>query len=260
VSVFRKKGPELGYSFATFLGRHLMGLHRELIAKEWAHQKHKVHIDADLAEAINARNDIGRAFIPHAALERPVFCWWVGDESNPLGSAGRCTWLGQGVEPHYLVQLYGRPEDCRWRITDGMATDLLTVLASPADVLTSRMKAVIDHHDRRRREAEQEAENQRCGHYEPVFLEVRQFETAPTLSDASVLIAKSPDPKLLQSAADALRPSLSELEASVLYWMVHPTGRTMTQMAAEANISKGYASKLRVKLWNRLQPLLRKHQ
>ena len=118
------------------------------------------------------------------------------------------------------------------------------------------MMAVIDHHDRRRREAEAEAENQRDGRYDWVFLDVRTSQPAPTLSEASVLIPREPDPRLLQSAADTLRPSLNVIEAAVLVWMIRRDNRTLTQMAADVGISKGYASKVQAKLWNRLRPLL----
>jgi hypothetical protein len=51
-------------------------------------------------------------------------------------------------------------------------------------------------------------------------------------------------PFLLKLDRHQLRPA----EGAVLDWMLDPAGRTLSQVAADVGISKGYASKLRYRL------------
>ena len=135
------------------------------------------------------------------------------------------------------------------------------------------MRAVIAHGERIEREAEQEAENQRNGDYEPVFLEAHdtlrpdiQFRRPkpqpkspakprrpiiserPDLTRLSRVLSEYTDEDrlgLLFGAAELLRPALDVRERAILDWLLNPGDRTLTAVAKEIGITKSYASKLR---------------
>jgi hypothetical protein len=120
--------------------------------------------------------------------------------------------------------------------------------------------------------AEQEAENQRNGDYDPVFLQPRetlrpdiQFRSPRTRSTKPnvpkpIRISEKPDLRrldpvlcevteedrlaLLLGAVEALRPSLDDKARAVLDWLLRPQERTLTALAGEIGITKGHASKL----------------
>ena len=125
--------------------------------------------------------------------------------------------------------------------------------------------------------ADQEAENQRRGDYSPVFLEARHTlkpdiqirppKTAVTLrrhkpSEKPDLERLDPVLRehhkdreaLLAGAAEALRPSLDDRERAILDWLLAPQDRTLTALASEIDITKGYASKLKARLKATIPP------
>jgi len=58
---------------------------------------------------------------------------------------------------------------------------------------------------------------------------------------------------LLAGAAEALRPSLDDRERAILDWLLNPQDRTLTALASEIDITKGYASKLKGRILNQLE-------
>jgi DNA-directed RNA polymerase specialized sigma subunit len=266
--------PELGNDFSTFARHHLKGLHR-YAQREGKATERWVQLDPAAAEEISTRLATGRVSTSSddEDMSRPASAYL----DKATRAAGlRFGWWGIGrttrVDPRYLLRLYGTPED---RLTGRVAAGLQTILDGPAPVLAGRMRAVIADDDRRRREAEQEAENQRNGDYAPVFLEARPFSPESVSKPSSILIPaaqvriendfaelKRPEQRkrlhdLYRGAAAALQPSLSVIEGAVLHWMMRPGGRTQAQMAADIGISKGYASKLVDRLQPQLQEQLR---
>jgi hypothetical protein len=61
--------------------------------------------------------------------------------------------------------------------------------------------------------------------------------------------------QMMAWAADRVRPLVSgnQHHLAVLDWMLCPNGQALTQIAAKAGISKGYASKIRRNLQRRMQ-------
>ena len=58
---------------------------------------------------------------------------------------------------------------------------------------------------------------------------------------------------LLIGAADALRPSLDDKERAILDWLLDDRPCTLSMLAKEIDITKGYASKLRGRVLDRLE-------
>jgi len=121
-----------------------------------------------------------------------------------------------------------------------------------------------------------EAENQRSGDYAPVFLEARdtlkpdiQFRPPkkaatprrhkpsekPDLERLDPVLREHHEDReaLMAGAAEALRPSLDDRERAILDWLLNPQDRTLTALASEIDITKGYASKLRGRILNQLE-------
>src|SRR5262245_47799946 len=74
--------------------------------------------------------------------------------------------------PIIAFQLYDRAWDHTLGIADRISRDL-RALADLIANLPGLARAIVAHNERRQREADQEAENQRSGDYAPVFLEAR---------------------------------------------------------------------------------------
>jgi hypothetical protein len=152
-------------------------------------------------------------------------------------------------------------------------------------VRIARIRAALDHHERRQDESEQEAENRSRGDFGSVFLEARarsgsvslqlnKRRKPPNLNPDRIPMASLDDAythdedwvgKLSDTIADgatppsvdraiiaafeAERPFLNRREAPVADWLIGwLTGidsRSLVQFADDQKISKGYASKLR---------------
>src|SRR5262249_47816169 len=57
---------------------------------------------------------------------------------------------------------------------------------------------------------------------------------------------------LLVGAAEALRPALDDRECTILDWLLNPYRCTLTALASELDITKGYASKLQGRILNKI--------
>src|SRR5262249_24394572 len=152
-------------------------------------------------------------------------------------------------------------------IADRISRDL-RALADLIPNIPGLARAVVAHNERCQREPDQEAENQRSGDYTPVFLEGRdtlkpdiQFRPPkkavtpprhkpsekPDLERLDPILREHHEDReaLLAGAAEALRPSLDNRERAILDWLLNPEDRTLTALANEIDITKGYASKLK---------------
>jgi hypothetical protein len=147
--------------------------------------------------------------------------------------------------------------------------------------LIGAMRAVLAHNERMERELDQEAENRRAGDYNSVFLESRAPDelcpdiqipqpryrtTKPNIPKTK--ISEKPDIQrldpileqfdhsqrvaLLTGAAESLRPALDVKEGAILDWLLSPRDRTLTAVAGEIDITKGYASKIQGKVLRKL--------
>ena len=212
--------PESGNDFSTPLRHHLLGLHRFCQKRQ-----------------LLAVNEIEQ--YPEWKPKDLIFGW---------PGVGKTT----AVDVPYLLRLYGTADDLG--LAERAAADMQIIINGPAPGISGRMRAVIDHHERRQREIAQEAENQKNGNYDSVFFDTRPF--GPESKPATPLFVWE-QRQLLQSAVYALRPSLNTVEVAVLRWMLRPAGRTQTQMAAEIGISKGYASKKVAELREKISLIIR---
>jgi DNA-directed RNA polymerase specialized sigma subunit len=202
-----KFNPETAKDFSTPLRWHLKGLHR-FAQKEfssWQIPVSKNQRDANKLEA--KRNGVG------------------GDDPRAVnfeggGNGARITldlqWTN--VTPiSDLIVTYNRDHDpttmfqCpeylkRWRVVigtqlrnsdldhangvmDRAIPDVKVVLEDrkPSPITDGYIRAVIDHNERRQRETDQEAENQRHGDYDPVF-----FEVVPAKFDLAFYHGRNP--------------------------------------------------------------------
>ena len=158
--------PELGNDFSTFLRPYLRRLHR-LAQRE--HQR--------LPEIYETKAERDRREAEETG-ERPDKPTFAGG-----GNGARVTidhqWLASGGHRRLVigVQLNSNEEAYARGVTERASPDIKTILDFPADdsVIRGRMRAVIDHQERRQREAAQEAENQRAGSHAPVFLATKDL-------------------------------------------------------------------------------------
>jgi len=263
--------PELGYDFSTFLRWHLKSLKRILVDKEQAYSKPLIHVpDGEVSEEIikqRAADDMADAEFDRRRLDRVE----VGVGNGGNGARVRLDLTG----PVIGFQLFDRAWDHAVGITDRISRDLRRLGDVIANV-PGLARAIVAHNERRQREADQEAENQRNGDYAPVFLEARdtlkpdiQFrppkKTAtprrhkpsekPDLERLDPILREHHEDReaLLAGAAEALRPSLDDRERAILDWLLNPQDRTLTALASEIDITKGYASKLKGRILNQLE-------
>jgi hypothetical protein len=187
--------PELGLDFSTALRHHLKGMYRPLVGREQKYQRPLVHRsiepvedDKKLAAEFAGRDE----FTPHsenlsdaekeakrltakAALGMELNRRFAEEEhpTEPLtfgkgGNGARVTFEAKGVK--IGVQLFGGT-DAR-AIIERMSPDLRALLEPNRPRLPGRMRAIVAHGERCQREAEQEAENQKSGNWNSVFLDV----------------------------------------------------------------------------------------
>ena len=270
IEVESKFKPELGHNFSTFLRWHLKGLKRILVDKERAYSKRLIHVpEGEVSEEIIKQRDAGDmadAEIDRRRLDRVE----VGVGSGGNGARVRLDLTG----PVIGFQLFDRAWDHALGIADRVSRDLRTL----ADLISRRSSASdanVAHNERRQREADQEAENQRRGDYSPVFLEARdtlkpdiQFRPPkkaatprrhkpsekPDLERLDPILREHHEDReaLMAGAVEALRPSLDDRDRAILNWMLKPQDRTLTALASGIDITKGYASKLKGRILNQL--------
>jgi hypothetical protein len=279
--------PELKFDFSTPLRWELKGLKRKLVDKEQAHNKHLIHAkDGEVSEEIlkqRAADDAAAALHDRRAAEEKLDALPVSYGTG--GNAAKVAFQAKGVTIGF--RLFGATsaealtDRFVWNsaFMDRTSADL-RILLGDQPRLKDRMRAVIAHNERMEREADQEAENRRAGDYSPVFLEPRadlqpdiqisqprQRTTKPNVPKP-VRISEKPDIRrldpileqfdhservaLLTAAAEALRPALDDKEGAILDWLLSPRDRTLTAVAGEIDITKGYASKLQGKILGKL--------
>lgn len=214
----------------------------------------------------------------HAELDRRLAEEKLSTGAPEYGTGGNRTPVTLDMKGAIIgVRLYDNAEPHVRGVMDRLSSDLRILLGfeppSKEPRLLGRMRAVVAHGERLQREADQEAENQQGGNYNPVFLEARDglragiktrqqkkrataklYTRPPRISEDPDLSRLDPVLReyshadrvaLLVGAAEALRPSLDDKARAVLDWLLDPRERNLTALAAEIDITKGYASKLR---------------
>jgi hypothetical protein len=283
-----------GYDFSTPLRWHLKGLKRILVDREKTHSRRLIHAkDAEVSEGLAQKvmlDDAALAEHDRRAIEEKLEALPVTFGAGANGT--RITLdlngmaVGSQINSKVPAAKLAKRFDYARETLDGLSADLRKLigvdLGDGRPALIGRMRAVIAHNDRRQREAEQEAENQRNGDYGPVFLEPRdtlrpdvQFRPPKTRATPKPNVPKPPRisekpdlgrldqvlcdlPQedrlaLLLGAGEDLRPSLDTRDCVILDWLFRPRGRTLTALAGEIDITKGYASKLQGKILDRLR-------
>jgi len=156
------------------------------------------------------------------------------------------------------------------------------------------MRAIFADAERCQREADREAENRKHGDYNPVFywpsanksdVQFYRGKKPPKfwpkhmlmcslrdayshddgwVSNLSETIASGDNRNSVEEpwlafliAAEKERQFLSDKEAAILDWMVDPQDRTLTQVAADNDMSKGNASKIKDRLIGQLKKRLK---
>ena len=178
------------------------------------------------------------------------------------------------------VRLYDKAQPHVGGVMDRLSTDLRALLGfeplSKEPRLLGRMRAVIAHGERQQREADQEQRTRKTGITTRCFWmcmtgyglasTTTREPNKPKLYSPPPRISEAPDLKrldpvlrqyshpqrlaLLMGAAETL--SLDDRERAVLDWLLDPRDRTLTALATEIDITKGYASKLRGRVLNLL--------
>jgi len=235
--------PKLGNDFSTFLRPHLKRLHR--LAEREQQRLPKIYETAAGKKRREAE-EIGER------LQRPSFAGGGNGARITFDVQSGNRRLGIGIQLGSNDEVHARG------VAERASPDIKIVLDAPADdsVLRARMRAVLDHQERRQREADQEAENQRAGSHAPVFLEPKDMgadvkaykarkpprhhpehmpmarlddaythsdEWKGTLHDA--IVAGQPvsdaeqQDRLVRDAVAAERPFLSKNELPVLDWI-----------------------------------------
>jgi len=279
VAAETKFKPKLGNDFSTFLRPHLKRLHR---LAEREQQRLPGVYETPAEKKRRDAEEIG---------ERPKKPSFAG------GNGARVTidhqWLASGGHHRLVigVQLNSNEAAHARGVTERASPDIKTVLEFPADdsVIRGRMRAVIDHQERRQREADQEVENQRAGSHAPVFLptkdmgaDVRTYkgrkppkhypdhmpmmrlddayshsdEWKGTLHDTiaagrTVSDAEQQD-RLIRDAVTAERPFLSKNELPVLDWIEAQLQGTDKRLLVQVARDLGITKGAASKIKNRL--------
>ena len=162
--------PERGYKFGTLLILYLRGLPK-MFEEElgWSH--------GDPSLELEQQEPSPTAIFPAGANgARLVFDLWEFIEDTRKGAV-----LG--------IRLNDRSEDYAKSVQARISEALKQLAAYDIkdDIALGRMRAAIDHLERRQREADQEAEDRARGDHSPTFLEVR-----PTALNLQIYTAKTP--------------------------------------------------------------------
>ena len=176
--------PELGYDFSTFLRNYLKGLGR-YTEKEasfnyvpWSPEERRSNELFDEAEKREAAPIPAPDFLSSFNGARVFF------DHQWIDKDGKRHRVGAGF------QLIGADPAHSRGVTERASPDLKTLLGIEpqlSSTLIGRMRAVIDHNERRLREADQEAENCQNGDYGPVF-----FDAADQKADVKFYKGRRP--------------------------------------------------------------------
>ena len=261
--------PELGFDFSTPLRHHLKGLHRlaerEIISTPVLGAQRRKQEEAKAAKLPGGR------FFPGANGTRVTV-----DYNKRRRSVAR-------------VQLASAASDRVQPIWSRAAPDVEFLLDRDLDLSIGRayIRAVLDHHERRQDENESgvihsevrartggvdiaHSKRRQPPRFEPDRVPTASLDDAyrhddewvGKLSDTIVAGAtpQTPDDLVLY-AIRAERPFMGGLEAAVADWMVgihtETDARSLVQFADDQGISKGWASKLRDRVIDRVRRRLK---
>jgi len=178
-----KFNPETGNDFSTPLRWHLKGLKRILVDDEQNHSKRLIHAkEGEVSEELAKRvmlDDVALAKHERRATEEKLEAIPVNHGTGGNGTRIRLDLNGLVVGFQFFSKVSAVKEARQFgyarEITEQLSADLRTLIGigGGRPTLSGRMGAVIAHNEQRQHEADQEAENQRNGDYDPVFLESR---------------------------------------------------------------------------------------
>jgi hypothetical protein len=164
----QKFKPELGNDFSTFLDPYLKGLHRFAEQEARLRRVNVSFVDDGFQKAQEAE-ETKEAKTPAGEF--------LGGANGARLTIDSQSMDGAGTRRRTVVRVQlGSVEADRVRWLVGRAspdTKILADMKSDASVRLAYIRAVLDHHERRQDEIEQETENQERGIFEPVFLEAR---------------------------------------------------------------------------------------
>jgi hypothetical protein len=284
----KKFKPELGYDFSTLLRHYLKGLHR-FAEKEEAFN---IPITAILSDADRAAEKLRKEqeeaeaktpeghFPPGANGARVTFDFqsMEADSAEKLSRTVVRVQLGS-VDTDHVRQFWERASpDVRF---------LSSYVADEAK-RAAYLRAVLDHQERRQEEIEQDSgpleakprtggvnvgryKGRQPPRFQPDRVRVVSLDDAYThddgwvgkLSDsiASGGALRPPDQQLTDAVA-AERPFLSKHQAGTADWMLGLLSgtdeRSLVQFADDQDISRGYASKLRDQVAEKVKKRLEK--
>jgi hypothetical protein len=266
--------PGLGNDFSTFLRGHLKGLHRFVKRESW---EHAWSVPRDTPENLRRERE-----------EETREAKLLPGDFHGGANATRVTLDLNGVKARATlrVQLGSVLAEHILALWNRASPDVHYLAQHDADpmVRIARIRAVLDHHERRQDEIEQEAENRSRGDFGSVFLKARpksggvnlqhgQRRKPPNLEPdripmASLDDAYSHDDEWVGKLSDTIvagdtpadhitviteafaaeRPFLNPRETRMADWMLNclsASDKQLVDFAVQEKISKGYASKLR---------------
>jgi hypothetical protein len=293
VKVEPKFKPERGYQFSRFLEPYFQRIHR--LAEREARLRHinVALLDGGYQKAQEAR-EAEEAKLPPGTFPPGANGARVTLDFQSMVSETRRrrttlrVQLGSVLADHVLPLWNRASPDAR----------LLSDHRSETSVRYGWLRAVLDHHERRQDEIEQEAENQRGGDYNPVFLgarpktggiDIRQCKgrepprllpdhlPVVSLGDAyshddewvgslahTIAAGGMPDsPELaVIEAINAERPFLTPIQTAIADWMLGlfsgTEERSQGQLADDVGKTEGYVSKQRKQVEEKVKKRLEK--
>jgi len=286
---------ELGYDFSTFLRNHLKGLERYADKETSVNYVRWSDEETRSNQLFDEREKRESAPIPTPEFLNGANGTKLTFDHQWIDRDGKRHRLGIGFQLSSADLAHASPVNER---TSPDLKTLVADNPVPTSVLKGRMRAVIDHQVRRQREADQEAENRQSGDYGAVFLEAEDQkadvkfykgrrpprfrqdrkpmvrlddayshddEWVGKLSDTIVAGGAIPEDfneQLVIDAANAERPFLSEREVAALDWSLGLLSgsdhRSLVQFADDQGITKGGASKLKDRVWGKIERRLKK--
>jgi hypothetical protein len=286
VKVEPKFKPELGYQFSTFLEPYFQRIHR--LAEREARLR---HINVELLDG-----GFQKAQEAEDAKEAktPEGMFYPGP--NGPRFILDFQWMENGKRKRAVARLRVANE----QIIDRASPDarILAGMRGDLDVRRAYIRAAFDHQERRQAEINQEAENQKCGDYNPVFLEARSItggvdikerkgrepprllpdhlpvvslgdayshddEWVGSLADTIAAGATPDSPELaVIEAIKAERPFLTPTQEAIADWMLGlfsgTEERSQGQLADDVGKTEGYVSKQRKQVEEKVKKRLEK--
>jgi hypothetical protein len=264
-----------GLDFSTPLRHYLKGLHRILVESEEKHEGIRTETPAQ-----RKQRELEERHIPPRRLN-------TAGGANGIRLVWDVRWGSfdpdRRKRAQFGVQLHSGDAEHAKGVMDRARDDVQAVLGShdKQDIVAGRMRAFLEHTNRRQQEATAEAENRQAGDFEAVLLEpqILRVDLIPyrggkrpkflptfiaharldapythedgwvgtlqdTIADGGTFLSVVEQANHdLRNALAAERPFLSDSERHMLDWAIDPGDRTQGGAGSEIGLSKGGASK-----------------